>query len=49
MEIVNPTTSFYWDKPLSINGIEMIGNPEKQGMTFSRHGYLEGKQQNGKF
>lgn len=41
MEIVNPNTSFTWSKPLDINGVPMMGNPEKQGWSFGRAGYLK--------
>jgi hypothetical protein len=47
MEIVNPTSSFQWSKHLNINNVEMLGNSEKQGVSFSRHGYLEAKHSGG--
>jgi len=47
MEIVNPQTSFWWKVPLNINGVGMMGVLEKQGISFSRHGYLEAKQHGG--
>lgn len=44
MELVNPITSFIWDRPLDINGVPMAGVPEKQGVSFSRAGYLAAKE-----
>ena len=40
MEIVNPLSSFIWHKPLDIYNTTMMGVPEKQGWSFSRHGWL---------
>ena len=40
MEIVNPLTSFQWTEPLNILGVKMKGVPEKQGISFSRHGWM---------
>jgi wyosine [tRNA(Phe)-imidazoG37] synthetase (radical SAM superfamily) len=40
MELVNPLTAFQWSEPLDINGVAMMGIPEKQGISFSRAGYL---------
>ena len=40
MEIVNPLTAFHWTEPLDISGVMMSGVPEKQGWSFSRHGWM---------
>lgn len=40
MRIINPNASFTWDAPLDIMGVPMMGVPEKQGTSFSRHGWL---------
>lgn len=47
MELVNPNTSFTWTGALDINGVAMSGLVEKQGIAFSRHGYLEAKSHGG--
>lgn len=39
MELVNPLTAFHWSEPLDILGVKMRGVPEKQGWSFSAHGY----------
>ncbi len=44
MELVNPVSAFHWDEPLDINGVPMMGIPEKQGFSFSRAGYLAAKE-----
>jgi len=43
MELVNSLTAFSWNSPLDINGIKMMGWPEKQGASFSKHGYEAAK------
>lgn len=43
MELVNSKTAFTWTEPLNINGIMMMGWPEKQGFSFSKHGYEAAK------
>lgn len=41
MELVNPLSSFRWTEPLDVGGgVKMMGVAEKQGWSFSRHGYL---------
>lgn len=40
MELVNALTAFQWTEPLDIWGVKMKGVPEKQGMSFSRAGWL---------
>ena len=40
MQLVNPLTALQWNEPLNINGVPMMGSREKQGHSFSRHGYL---------
>ncbi len=44
MQIVNPLTAFTWDKPLDIHGVPMWGVPEKQGWSFSAHGWRQAKE-----
>ena len=44
MQIVNPLTAFSWTEPLEIHGIRMRGIAEKQGHSFSRHGWLAAKE-----
>ena len=43
MQLVNPLTAFRWAKSLNINGVGMKGSIEKQGVSFSRAGYLAAK------
>ena len=51
MELVNPLTAFVfpgtWDAPLDIHGIGMKGVREKQGVSFSRHGFVQARDHGG--
>ena len=48
MQLVNPLTAYpVGQKYEDINGVPMRGNAEKQGVAFSRHGYLQARQHGG--
>lgn len=44
MLLVNPQTAFQWTGFLDIHGVPMKGIREKQGHSFTRIGYLAGKE-----
>jgi len=40
VELANQLSAFTWAEPLDINGVPMMGIPEKQGISFGQAGYL---------
>lgn len=47
MQIVNPLTAFAWSGPLDIHGVALRGIPEKQGWSFSGHGWRQAQEYGG--